>query len=304
MPQTPNMGYTIPVTGTESGTWGDDINNNFTGVVDNNIGGIVTLSLSNTNVNLSPTQAQNGILRLTGILTTSVIVTTTRVGYFYVENLTTGNFTVTLSNGAGSSAIIPQSSRVDILSDATNGVRSVGMGFQPGDIKTTMQNTAANLGGEWLWCDGSAYLVATYPLLAAIMGNAVGGSFTVPDFRGRVPAGRDNMNGTPAGRLTAANGFDGTILNNGGGEQVHTLLTAEIPSNIGTATVTDPGHHHTSSIVSGGSGISSGGGGIGNTSTVTGTSTTGITVSIQNPSGDNAHNNVQPTLICNVLIKT
>lgn len=53
-------------------------------------------------------------------------------------------------------------------------------------------------------------------------------TFNVPDYRGRVPVGMDNLGGTSANRVTAvaADGIAGT-----GGAETHTLSTAEIPSH-------------------------------------------------------------------------
>lgn len=58
----------------------------------------------------------------------------------------------------------------------------------------------------WLLCDGSAVSRTTYPTLFAAIGTTWGAgdgstTFNVPDMRGRVPAGRDDMGGTAASRL-------------------------------------------------------------------------------------------------------
>jgi microcystin-dependent protein len=45
-------------------------------------------------------------------------------------------------------------------------------------------------------------------------------TFNVPDKRGRVSVGKDNMGGSTAGRITAAvSGLDGTVLGASGGDQ-------------------------------------------------------------------------------------
>jgi microcystin-dependent protein len=59
----------------------------------------------------------------------------------------------------------------------------------------------------WLLCDGTAYPRSTYSSLFSVIGVNWGigdGSttFNVPDLRGRVLAGRDNMGGTSANRLS------------------------------------------------------------------------------------------------------
>jgi microcystin-dependent protein len=74
----------------------------------------------------------------------------------------------------------------------------------------------------WLLCDGREVLRSTYPELFAVVGHSFGappsgtGSyFLLPDFRGRLPLGRDNMGGTGANRVTdvaadSVGGFGGT----------------------------------------------------------------------------------------------
>jgi microcystin-dependent protein len=60
---------------------------------------------------------------------------------------------------------------------------------------------------HWLLCDGTEYVIGTYPELYAVIGSSFGtataGYFRVPDLRGRMPLGKDNMGGTSANRVTA-----------------------------------------------------------------------------------------------------
>jgi microcystin-dependent protein len=148
--------------------------------------------------------------------------------------------------------------------------------------------------GKWLLRDGSAVSRTTYAALFAYLGTAFGvgdGSttFNLPDDRGRVNAGKDDMGGTAAGRLT---GF-GTVQAGSGGEEKHTLITAEMPTH--NHTLTDPGHRHSYNRAPGGGGQWGGGFDIGVVNDNTGQSTTGITLG--DTGGSAAHNNVQPTSI-------
>lgn len=122
----------------------------------------------------------------------------------------------------------------------------------------------------------------------------------LPDRRGRVDAGKDDMGGTPAGNLTAAKGLDGTVLGNSGGEQKHTLSIAELPVVTPAGTIAN--------VVSGGTKGGTGGTNVAFSSTNPVPSAFSDIIVTSTFSGTpfgsgNAHNNVQPTWITNKIIK-
>lgn len=151
---------------------------------------------------------------------------------------------------------------------------------------------------NWLLCHGQSVPKTDYPALWAAVGTTFGSTsthFTLPDYRGRVSAGKDNMGGTPANRVTAAiSGVNASSLGASGGSQ---SMQAH---NHG---VTDPGHTHNSTdgVSSMGADTSAmvrgvGAGGFENIQSAA----TGVTV---NSTGSGDAQNVQPTIIANKIIR-
>jgi microcystin-dependent protein len=90
----------------------------------------------------------------------------------------------------------------------------------------------------YLWCDGAAKSRTQFPNLFGAIGTTFGpgdGSttFNVPDLRGRMPLGKDNLGGTVAGRVTAASlgGANAINLGGTGGAEMHTLTLAQMPAH-------------------------------------------------------------------------
>ena len=154
---------------------------------------------------------------------------------------------------------------------------------------------------------GQAISRTTYAALFALTGTAFGvgdGSttFNIPDLRGRVAAGRDDMGGSSAARLSGA--LASTTLGAVGGTQTQTLLTGNLPpyTPSGTVPVSIAGG-------SGNQGLQSGTGGPVN---IGGTGSGGTNVALT-PSASFSGNAqggtstpviiVQPTIICNHILR-
>jgi microcystin-dependent protein len=129
-------------------------------------------------------------------------------------------------------------------------------------------------------------------------------------MRGRVVAGKDDMGGSAANRLTAAgSGVTGTTLGNAGGAQTHTLTEAQMPSH----THAQNAHFHDGIWADGVLTIGSNESNAAsirskhdrNAADTTGAkwTTVNATATNQNTGGGAAHNITQPTLILNYIIK-
>lgn len=143
-------------------------------------------------------------------------------------------------------------------------------------------------------CAGQTISRTTYAALFAVIGTTYGAgdgstTFAVPDLRGRVPAGKDDMGGTAASRLTTAGGgVNGAVLGAAGGAQTHTLTEVQIPAHT---------HRYNDAFNDNAIGGNVSGGGnqgrpASNAAAITGSSGSG-----------SAHNNTQPTLVANYIIK-
>lgn len=141
-------GYELIVTGTEEDTWGDKLNTDVFNRIDANLGGLVSKTLSNIAVILTADENRNLILRLSGVLTGDVLVTSTLQGMMMVENLTTGAFAVTFTNGVGSAITLQQGVCSVIIADTTNGAREAASNAPavPSGTRMLFQQTSAPTG--------------------------------------------------------------------------------------------------------------------------------------------------------------
>ena len=164
---------------------------------------------------------------------------------------------------------------------------------------------------------GQAISRSTYSALFALVGTTYGtgdGSttFNLPDKRGRVSACLDTMGATDAGRLTggALSSVRGN-LGGAGGEAAHMLTSTEIPLLAGTTsagTSTTKLFVNNTNATNGGATPfpktdgSSMNGSAGQFEIDLLTPVPSVSVSV-NSGGGGAHNNIQPTILCNYIMR-
>ena len=92
----------------------------------------------------------------------------------------------------------------------------------------------------YLWPDGTTFVATDFVELNAILGTN-----TKPDLRGRGSFGRDDMGGSAASRITGVGlGIVGTTLKAVGGEETHILASGELAAhNHGFTTGTQSADH-------------------------------------------------------------
>jgi len=111
-------------------------------------------------------------------------------------------------------------------------ITNTGISALPIGVVIPYAGAAAPAG--WLLCFGQNVSRTTYAGLFAAIGTAHGAgdgstTFGLPDLRGRVVAGKDDMGGTSANRITLS--LNGDILGAAGGAETHTITEAQLPAH-------------------------------------------------------------------------
>jgi microcystin-dependent protein len=155
----------------------------------------------------------------------------------------------------------------------------------PSGVINAFAGTAASVPTGWLLCDGSSFSSSTYPTLATIVGDAYaahsGTTYYLPNLKGKIPVGRDS----------AQTEFD--TLGETGGAKTVTLTEAQMPVHTHSL---NPGQ-----VVGG-----SGSGGTNNYAPTGNNPTANTSITSAGGSGGvtQAHENLQPYVVVNYIIKT
>ena len=150
------------------------------------------------------------------------------------SNTTADGGGITISAGVGGNKTFnfvnansawTSSENIDLAANKSYKVNNIDVMCPVGMVVPYAGNTAPS---GWLLCSNVAVSRTTYSALFAVIGTTYGSgdgitTFNLPDLRGRYVAGRDDMGGFSAMRITSANsGIIATTLGaNGGSELLH-----------------------------------------------------------------------------------
>jgi microcystin-dependent protein len=319
---TTNLGLTLPTPNVDTG-WGGTLNTDFT-LVDNIFAAAGNGTSVGLNVGTGKTLVLGGTMILgTGDNTGTVTAPTIRGAAKTGTNAVGADLTIDAPNGTGTggsgsikfrtappaSSGTTANTMATVLEVKPDGTVFVG-GTNISAVFSTgmmMDYAGASAPTGWLLCDGAAISRTTYAALFGVISTTYGAgngstTFNVPDARGRATVGKDDMGGTAAGRVTSAlSGIDGIVLGASGGLQDHLLTIGQMPahqhfaaSNTGSAATLSSSNYIDNSKDNGGNYSYTLGG-------ITGAATIGLTSAT---GGGGAHNNMQPTIIVNKIIKT
>ena len=145
---TPSLRLTLPVTGTDDGTWGDTVNNGITSLTDSSIAGTATViqgdvaNYTLTSNSGATDEARNMFLNITGALTAARnVICPTASKLYFIKNSTTGGFAVTLKTSGGSGISVPAGSITALYCDGTNVVDAITYANIPVINATTVDTT-------------------------------------------------------------------------------------------------------------------------------------------------------------------
>lgn len=205
----------------------------------------------------------------------------------YVAPPSASDSTPEADSGEGDSGESDDYSRADHVHPAASG------GGNPTGTLIIWPTDTAPTG--YLLCYGQAVSRTTYSALYAVIGTVFGvgdnsTTFNLPDLRGRVPLGQDDMGGSSANVVTdaAADSIGGVD-----GHETHTLSVAELAS-----------HSHGETLHYGKATWASAGSDSGYAPTSITATTDKKQLYTDNTGSGTAHNNMQPYITVNYAIKT
>lgn len=268
---TTNLGLGQPVTGTESGTWGDDVNNAVTSYLDIAISGSLALTsasftanaltLANTQgtssaTNIGATTAQYFVLRLSS-LSANVTITAPSVSKTYLVVNADATYSVTVKAAGQTGVSVAPGERATVYYNGTDYIRVTSNVVS--NLTGTLPVANGGTGVTTSTGSGSTVLSTSPTLVTPVLGTPTSGNLANCTF----PTLNQNTTGTAAGlsaTLAVASGGTGltTTPANGaldiGNGTGFTRTTLTAGSNI---TITNSAGGITIAAAGGSSGVTS-----------------------------------------------
>lgn len=188
--ETSNLSLVTPTQGTLSGAWGDTVNNGITEYVDIAVAGTLTLNgdgavtLANTvgdasSANIGSTTAQYAILRVTGTLTGTKVITapSSSKTYTVINDATGGSVTVKASGQTGVTVAVGEKANIAfngtdyvlVAGTATDGVATISFG-STGLTPSTATAGAVSVGGTLAVANGGTGITSFGSGVATFLG--------------------------------------------------------------------------------------------------------------------------------------
>lgn len=222
-----------PATGEFSGTWGTQVNNGLTALVDTSVAGTATIVMTAADYTLSTAngatdEARAAILNVTGTPGAARNIIVPALSKLYVVfNNTTGGFAQTVKTSAGTGISVPNGATAYLRCDGTNVVAALNY-FGSLTLGAALPVTSGGTGVTTSTGSGNNVLSTSPTLVTPVLGTPTSVTLT-------------NATGLPlttgvTGTLPVANGGTGVTSSTGSGSNVLSTSPTLVTPVLGTPT--------------------------------------------------------------------